>query len=238
MLCGTSLQLLTLRLPCRHLHTLGVAQLRTLFEDVYGQRTQSNNSTWLRRKLSQPRDDTTGAGKRLFAREDELDHTQPSNGSAQPLQNPSEPACPQWASRATVSKSEQQLQDRQSTAAGTGPTPTGAQVTAARWDVEATNGKGPGNLRVTHSYSNTPYSRANPHTDDSDTSARTLMGLQVSLVARTHTPCNNCTHLQSSQGSPYQHSHTAPAQLRQALPMQPCPHHPTATDNAHVLRLC
>lgn len=187
--------LLTLRFPCRYLQNLGVAQLRALFEEVYGERTQSNNSVWLRKKLSQPRDDSVGAGKKLLVKEDETHSAKHSNVSDERAQTSGEPSRPQRASRSTVAKTEQlqQLHDEQQTAAGTGSLFAGASGTAARWDMGTTNGKGLGNVRGSHSYSNTPH-RVHQHTDDSDTSARSLIGLQVRACAIT-TPRVICPHL-------------------------------------------
>ncbi len=49
--------------PLRRLVSLGVPQLRSLFLEVFGEPTASNNASWLRRKLSEAPDQTYGQGR-------------------------------------------------------------------------------------------------------------------------------------------------------------------------------
>jgi hypothetical protein len=42
---------------------MGVPQLRTLFQEVFGEATASNNAAWLRRKLSENPDSMYGQGR-------------------------------------------------------------------------------------------------------------------------------------------------------------------------------
>jgi hypothetical protein len=49
--------------PHRRLVNMGVPQLRTLFQEVFGEATASNNAAWLRRKLSESPDSTYGQGR-------------------------------------------------------------------------------------------------------------------------------------------------------------------------------
>ena len=54
---------------CRCLSTLGVPRLRSIFLDVFGHHTASNNGAWLRRKLAEPAEGGRGRALQIRARD-------------------------------------------------------------------------------------------------------------------------------------------------------------------------